>query len=505
MLRKAHAPAHAPKPRRGIRSTRSLTIIGTAAAALTAATLVPVFAGDNGLTLRPVADTTITQVPQDGDNSVKTTLASCPSLCDGNKNGRRDATLQFNVDKIPANATKVKATLRVYAWQSFAARILARTIPGGLAVASSPVQLAAADSVQILDKVAKGYNEVDVSGSVRANGTYTFALSQENYNTRVYWASRENSKDSLHPELVLSYETTTKPSPTPSRPATALPPPTTAPVTTAPTTAPTKSPTPTPSKTVSTAPTTKPPATTPPPGAPAGWKLVWSDDFTGGSIDTSKWNLRDNEGRDMDLGCNVDSPKNTFVGGGNLTLRALRENATCSSQSRQYTQSYLDTIGKASFTYGRFEIRAKSPNKPDTSTGLWPAFWLRPDDGGNGEIDVTELPGGKDWYAKSTAAIFWDYTPVKQDTRIDIPGGGYPADGFHTYTTEWDAKALKWYIDGKLVWTRDRTTTSWYDKAFNKPYNIRLNFQVGGWLGDPDAKTQFPADFVVDYVKVYQR
>nr|BFE69080.1 hypothetical protein GCM10020092_023810 [Actinoplanes digitatis] len=162
-------------------------------------------------------------------------------------------------------------------------------------------------------------------------------------------------------------------------------------------------------------------------------------------------------------------------------------------------------MGKASFTYGRFEIRAKSPNKPETSTGLWPAFWLRPDDGGNGEIDVTELPGGADWYSRSTAAIFWDYSPVKQDTRIAVPGGGYPADGYHTYATEWDAKALKWYIDGKLVWTRDRTTTPWYDKAFNKPYNLRLNFQVGGWLGDPDASTRFPADFVVDYVRVYQR
>jgi beta-glucanase (GH16 family) len=321
----------------------------------------------------------------------------------------------------------------------------------------------------------------------------------------VYWASRENSKDNLHPELVLSYETQTKPTAAPTTPATALPPPTTAPTTKPPATTQPTTKAPEPTRTTE-APATKPPAaTTPPPAEPEGWRLVWGDEFDGGALDRSKWNLRDGEGRDIDLGCNVDSPKNTFVGGGNLTLRALRENATCSSQNRQYTQSYLDTMGKASWTYGRFEIRAKSPNKPETSTGLWPAFWLRPDDGGNGEIDVTELPGGQGWYDKSTAAIFWDYSPVKQDTRIALPGGGYPGDGFHTYTTEWDANSLKWYIDGKLVWTRDRSTTSWYDKAFNKPYNIRLNFQVGGWLGAPDSKTQFPADFLVDYVRVYQR
>jgi beta-glucanase (GH16 family) len=467
-------------------------VIGVAAVGAMTASILPIFAAEDGLTLSPVADTTISQVPQDGDNTAKTTLASCPALCDGNPRGRRDATLQFVVDKLPANATKVKATLRVHAWHDFAARILARTVPGDLNAVSSADGLADVPNVQAIDKVTKGFNEFDVSGSVRANGTYTFALSQESLNTRVYWASRENAKAGLQPELRLAYETGTKP----SAPTTVLPPPTTSPTPSAKPT--TKPPAP---KPTTTPPTTTKPATQPPSD---GWKLVWSDDFTGGTIDKSKWNVRNNEGRDIDLGCNTNSPKNSFVGGGNLTIRALRETSVCSSQTRQYTQGYLDTIGKHSWKYGKFEMRAKSPNKPASSKGLWPAFWLRPDDGGNGEIDVTELPGGKDWYTKSTAGIFYDYTPVKQDTRLALPAGGYPGDGFHTYTTEWTATSLKWYIDGKLLWTRDKSTTSWYDKAFQKPYNIRLNFQVGGWLGNPDAATVFPADFVVDYVKVYQ-
>jgi beta-glucanase (GH16 family) len=463
-----------------LRRTRALTIIGVTAAAVMTASILPILAADDVLTLRPVADTTVSQVPQDGDNTTKTTLASCPALCDGNPRGRRDATLQFLVDKLPANAVKVKATLRVHAWHDAAARILARTVPDE-------------QGVQAIDRVTKGFNEFDVSGSVRANGTYTFALSQEAPNTRVYWASLENTKTDLRPELRLTYEIGTQP----SAPSTTLPPPTTAP-------APSAKPTARPPTTV---PTTSPPATTKPPAQapPDDWKLIWSDDFNGGTIDRTKWNLRNNEGRDVDLGCNTNSPKNSFVGGGNLTIRALRETAVCSSQTRQYTQGYLDTIGKHSWTYGKFEMRAKSPNKPDSSKGLWPAFWLRPEDGGNGEIDVTELPGGKDLHARSTAGIFYDYSPVKQDARLALPAGGYPADGFHTYTTEWTADSLKWYIDGKLLWTRDKSTTAWYDKVFHKPYNIRLNFQVGGWLGNPDATTAFPADFVVDYVRVYQR
>ncbi|RZU49278.1 beta-glucanase (GH16 family) [Krasilnikovia cinnamomea] len=245
------------------------------------------------------------------------------------------------------------------------------------------------------------------------------------------------------------------------------------------------------------------------PGTPApaggGWRLAWSDEFDGTGLDRSRWNLRRREGRDVDSGCSVDSPRNAFVTGGTLTLRALREDVPCGRATRRYTQAYLDTIGKASWTYGRFEIRARSPGGPRTSAGIWPAFWLRPDDAGHGEIDVTELPGGAAWYDRFTVAIFHDYSPVKQDTRIALPGGGHPGDGFHTYATEWDPTALRWYVDGTLVWSRDRGTTGWFDEVFHKPYNIRLNLQVGGWLGEPDARTAFPADFVVDYVRVYQR
>jgi beta-glucanase (GH16 family) len=512
MLRRAHSPAHRVDPSGKLRRTRALTIVAAAATVVTAASVLPILASEStdDITLVPVADTTVTMVPQDGDTSAKTTLASCPALCDRNPHGRRDATLQFALAKLPANATEVKAKLRLYAWQDFDAKVTARAVLGDLGEVPSAASLVATPVVKSLTKVAKGYNEFDVSGAIHGNGNYTFAVSQETLNTRIYWASRENAKENLHPELVLSYKLKEKGKPAPTTAPTALPPPPTTKPTTpaptktspAPTSSPTKSPTAAPTETPTPKPTTASPTAAP--TDPAGWHLVWKDEFTGGAIDKSKWNVRDNEGRNIDLGCNVDDPDNSFVSGGNLTIRALKEPATCSSQNRQYTQAYLDTIGKASWKYGRFEMRAKSPNTPDNSQGYWPAFWLRPDDGGNGEIDVTELPGGKDWYDKSTAAIFWDYSPVKQDGRFAIPGGGYPADGFHTYTTEWEPGILRWYIDGHLIWTRDRSTTPWFDQAFNKPYNIRLNFQVGGWLGSPTANNKFPADFQVDYVRVYQ-
>jgi beta-glucanase (GH16 family) len=235
-----------------------------------------------------------------------------------------------------------------------------------------------------------------------------------------------------------------------------------------------------------------------------GWKLVWHDEFTGSTLDSSKWLAKDDTYVDYDLACITDAGSNIAVSGGMARLRVQKEKASCGSESRGYTTAYLTTEGKKAFTYGRFEVRAKTPTGPNDSTGLWPAFWLRPDGGGVGEIDVVELPGGASYYKAATQAIFYDYTPIKQDNRYTF-ARGYPADGFHTYTTEWEAGALRWYIDGVQVYVRNRSTTTWFDKAFSRPFHLRLNFQVGGWLGDPTASTRFPADFDVDYVRVWQR
>jgi beta-glucanase (GH16 family) len=236
----------------------------------------------------------------------------------------------------------------------------------------------------------------------------------------------------------------------------------------------------------------------------SGWRLVWSDEFNGANLDATKWNARTDTYVDYDLACITDRSKNVFMSEGKLTLRALSEPTSCGSQNRPYTVAYLDTIGKASFTYGRFEMRARSPNGAGNSSGLWPAFWLRPDDDGNGEMDVVELPGGKDYYRGATQAIFREYTvPTKQDNRYPFPTG-YPGDGFHTYTMEWSASQIRWLIDGALAYERDTSTTPWFAEVLRKPYHLRLNFQVGGWLGNPDAATTFPADFEVDYIRVWQ-
>ncbi len=69
--------------RGGRRKAVMLGVIGTTVVLGLGATMVPLLADDD-LSIAVVADTTATAVPQDGDNSVKTTLATCPAPCDGN-------------------------------------------------------------------------------------------------------------------------------------------------------------------------------------------------------------------------------------------------------------------------------------------------------------------------------------------------------------------------------------------------------------------------------------
>jgi hypothetical protein len=71
--------------------------------------------------------------------------------------------------------------------------------------------------------------------------------------------------------------------------------------------------------------------------------------------------------------------------------------------------------------------------------------------------------------------------------------------GFHTYGIDWQSTYVKWYIDGELCASYNHPVPS--DSMW-----ICLNTAVGGaWPGSPDASTQFPVNFDIDYVRVYDK
>jgi beta-glucanase (GH16 family) len=243
------------------------------------------------------------------------------------------------------------------------------------------------------------------------------------------------------------------------------------------------------------------------------WKLNWSDEFNGpddAAPDPAKWEIvtGGNGFGNKELEQYTARPENVRQEHGNLVITARRESFTgADGIQREYTSARLQTKGKFERQYGRFEARIKIPQ----GQGMWPAFWLLGNDDAKtgwperGEIDVMENVG---------------YEPGKIHGSMHGPGysGGSPltgafslpapakfADGFHVFAVEWDAAAIRFYVDDHLYETQtpDSVPSSrrW---VFDHPFYILLNLAVGGqWPKYPDATTQFPQQMLVDYVRVY--
>lgn len=242
------------------------------------------------------------------------------------------------------------------------------------------------------------------------------------------------------------------------------------------------------------------------------WTLVWSDEFDGEEIDFTKWAVEENAngGGNQELQYYVDKAKNVRVEDGHLIIEAHREPVDITGVVRNYSSGRIRTKRRVSWTYGRFEVRAKLPDAP----GLWPAIWMLPETdvygrwAASGEIDIAEA-NGKDLGTIFGSLHYGGTWPenVHQNGQTRLAKGEMEGE-FHVYALEWEKEEIRWYIDGRLY----HKTSEWFSTAapypapFDQPFHLLLNLAVGGnWAGNPNANTQFPAQMKVDYVHVYQK
>jgi len=248
------------------------------------------------------------------------------------------------------------------------------------------------------------------------------------------------------------------------------------------------------------------------PPALEGWKLVWHDEFDGNSLKTSKWQLEVNArgGGNNELQYYTARPENASVTNGVLAIQALRETFSGPEGARNYTSARLNTRNRGDWKYGRFDIRASLP----VGKGIWPAIWMLPSDrqyGGwpnGGEIDIMELVGHEPARVHGTLH-YGDDTKghLFRGDSFTLPSGGF-SHGFHTFRLDWEPGEFRWYVDDKLY----QTQKSWHTRGhlfpapFDQSFHLILNLAVGGnWPGNPDKTTNLPQQFLIDYVRVYQR
>jgi beta-glucanase (GH16 family) len=201
--------------------------------------------------------------------------------------------------------------------------------------------------------------------------------------------------------------------------------------------------------------------------------------------------------------------QNAHVQDGNLVITAIQETYTGPDGiTRPYTSARLKTQGLFEQKYGRFEARIKIPR----GQGMWPAFWMLGNTIGTvhwpnrGEIDIMENIG-KEPDKVHGSMHGPGYSGANGLTAAyTLPSGKF-ADDFHIFAVEWEASAVRFYVDGNLYETRTPADlpagTTW---VFDHPFLILLNVAVGGdWPGSPDNTTVFPQSMLVDYVRVYAK
>ncbi len=239
---------------------------------------------------------------------------------------------------------------------------------------------------------------------------------------------------------------------------------------------------------------------------PEGWELVWNDEFEGRAIDTSNWtyDLGGGGWGNGEMQTYTDSKNNAQVKNGFLIITAQKE--IQESGGSNFTSARLKTQGLQHFQYGWIEARIKVP----PGSGLWPAFWML---GENfpvvgwpdcGEIDIMEYVGKEPdliigtmhgpGYSGALGLSKWN----RQTFNI--------ADDFHTYAVEWDAEQISWFFDGEKYSTFTRADVGNRVWAFDQPFFIILNLAIGGTLGGfVSPETAFPAEYQIDYVRVFTK
>ncbi|MBC8005002.1 MAG: glycoside hydrolase family 16 protein, partial [Verrucomicrobia bacterium] len=195
-------------------------------------------------------------------------------------------------------------------------------------------------------------------------------------------------------------------------------------------------------------------------------------------------------------------PSNLFFQDGKMIIEARAE----TFGGRNYTSSKILTRNKKAFKFGRVDIRAVLPK----GKGIWPAFWMLPENnvhGGwpkSGEIDIMELVGHEP--NKSYGTLH--YGPGPGSTQISQSYTLSASDfqnAFHVFSIEWKADQIKWYVDGNLFKTVNKTDIGSAVYPFNEQFFFIFNLAVGGnWPGSPDAATVFPQWMIVDYIRVFQ-
>ena len=248
------------------------------------------------------------------------------------------------------------------------------------------------------------------------------------------------------------------------------------------------------------------------------WELVWSDEFDyEGLPDSTKWGYEEGFVRNAEMQYYTRARhENARVKDGILIIEGRKErianarykpgvdNWNLKREYGEYTSASLITRDKASWKYGRIEVRAKLPQ----GNGTWPAIWMM---GANirevrwpacGEIDIMEHVGNDPDHVFGTVHYVVDgkrkHSQGKHKTES-------PEKDFHIYAIEWSQFRINFFFDSTKYHTFPTDIAGLgEDNPYRKPQFLLINLALGGSWGGIIDEAILPQQYLIDYVRVYQ-
>lgn len=254
------------------------------------------------------------------------------------------------------------------------------------------------------------------------------------------------------------------------------------------------------------------------------WKLVWSDEFDGTELDTTKWDYRLSMMGQEWPAWTDDEKAVELDGNSNAVFTLLEKDGRPVSAQLQTGHNYMDepvvktkfgedalqwNIGKLhenKFThrYGYYECRCKLQQ----SNAWWSAFWmqspmigasLNPADSGT-ELDIMEcFDIGK---IASHNAFTGGYG---LDCKRETVGGltGLDQSEYHYFGMLWDENGYTFYVDG----VEDGHISKYVSHI---PEFILISTEVKGYRYEdhtpiPEAFEAIGDKFIVDHVRVFDK
>ena len=226
--------------------------------------------------------------------------------------------------------------------------------------------------------------------------------------------------------------------------------------------------------------------------APAGYtaqQLIFDDQFSGTTVDTTKWNTflgaqgqrwtgsglpKPYSGGDPKNNLEYYDPKQVSVNNG-LTLTARRAGAgDVGFGPYSWVSGVVTTEGKFSLPMSGWYVQVKA-KMPDQTQGMWPAIWFLPGVPGTAANEFDGYEGGiigADPNQIMHSNYFADQGPQQDNYSVksDVTAG------YHIYGFQFiPGHSITAYFDGRQVWQVDASSDI---TITPEPYEIILELQV---------------------------